>query len=119
LTKTNKRIVLALFTCSQWWSSEGPNGHGLLSLGTTRKLHSEEHRTECLSNIDCDLAWLESRSKPPGLISSGEQDEIEHDIARLTDLRKLVADAVVGHEWMDYDKYFALSESLFQKGQLA
>jgi len=113
MTNLQRRLTQALQVANSW-SSDLP-GHGLplLSLGTTRRLHSEDHRTKALSEIDAKLAWNRSWT--------GTTDDVNvpsHDIPALTALRKLVQDATIGVEWQSDTQNMSFHDKLYRAGEL-
>ena len=113
MTKLQHRLTRALHVANGWSSDQPGNGLALLSLGTSRRVHSEDHRTEALAEIDANVAWnLAWMGTPDGV------NDPARDIPALEDLRKLVADAVVGAEWMTDAQNLRFAEELYQAGEL-
>jgi hypothetical protein len=108
-----QRLAMAIFTATQWHSDHG-SGVALLSLGSTFKIHSEEHRRIALADIDGNLAWC--RTQPYDLES--EFDPVV-EINRLIHLRKLVVACAVGKAWLSDRENMALNEVLYCRGTLA
>ncbi len=114
MTARKRRLTIAIDTANNW-SSDGQYGAvSLLSLGTTRKLHSEEHRSECLRCIELDIEW--NRVYQPD--GPDDVNQPARDIPRLEDLAALVRSMEIGHEWMSYDEYSRLNDVLFSRGEL-
>lgn len=112
MTANEKRITIAINTCSHWWSDKG-SGKGLLSLGTSHIVHSEDHRRQCLSDIDGSIAWNETWTGTPD-----EVNDPKRDIPLLKDLRELVVAAKLGEKWMSLEAYNCNVEILYQKKEL-
>ncbi len=113
MTKEQKRIVKAIHTANGW-SSDQASGINLLSLGTTRIIHSESHRQGCIDQIGRDIAW--NRTYTP----SGPDDvnQPTRDIPALEDLLDLVRHAKVGQEWISFEENNRLNDALCRRGEL-
>ena len=85
----------------------------LLSLGTSRRVHSEDHRTKALAEIDRNIAWNRAWTGTPD-----EVNDPTRDIPALEDLRQLVVDAAIGAEWMTDAQNLRFAEELYQAGEL-
>jgi len=113
MTLLQRRFARALHVANAWSSDQPGNGLALLSLGTTRRVHSEDHRRNALAEIDQNLAWNRSWT--------GTTDDVNdpaRDIPALTALRKLVQDATIGVEWQSDTQNMLLNEELYQAGEL-
>lgn len=101
--------VTQLIHTANGWSSDQPgDGLALLSLGTTRTLHTEQHREECLTEIDANLNWCQSR---------GDKSDLDQ-IAPLRDLRGAVETAGIGVEWISWEDYSRVLDALHKRGEL-
>ncbi len=83
------------------------NWLALLSLGTTRRLHSELHRSEALAEIQSNIAWNHAWTGTPD-----DVNEPARDIPALEALRRLVEDATIGVEWLSDTQNMRFNEEL-------
>ncbi len=113
MTKVQRRLTKALHVANGWSSDQPGNGLALLSLGTTRRIHSADHRTEALAEIDRNIVWNRAWTGN----SDGVNDPAR-DIPALEALRKLVVDAAIGVEWMSDAQNLRFTEELYQAGEL-
>jgi len=113
MTKLQRRLTQALQVANSWSSDQPGHGLALLSLGTTRRLHSEDHRTKAISEIDADIAWNRAWTGTTDLVNDPARD-----IPALEDLRKLVQDATIGVEWLTVAQNMPFNEHLYQAGEL-
>ncbi len=113
MTKLQRRLTRALHTANCWSSDQMGNGLAMLSLGTTRRVHSEDHRTMALAEIDANIAWNREWTGNPD-----EVNDPTRDILALEDLRKLVVDAAIGEEWLTDAQNMRFNEELYQAGEL-
>jgi hypothetical protein len=106
---TNEQLVLAIHTANAWSADHG-DGLQLLSLGTTRKIHSEDHRQKALAEIDGNIRWMDG---------DGKADE-DHDVTveNLRALRRMVEAAPVGHEWISDRDNLTIGERMYREGKL-
>lgn len=109
--KHQKHIVRMIQTANDW-SSDQPDGIALLQLGTTRKIHSEEHRTKALKQIKDEIRWC-CRRLEDGIIGSAADD-----VDALLDLHCLVEISIIGEEWITDAVNMRLNEVLFTAGKL-
>ena len=100
---TNEQLAVAIYTANQWSAGSG-DGVQLLSLGTTRKIHSEDHRRKALAEIDGNITYC----------TENDPDEL----TRLRDLRTLVETAEVGLEIIPHQTYFDITEGMYREGTL-
>ena len=101
-------LAMALFTATQW-HSDRTGGINLLSLGSTRKIHSEKHRAGCIAEITANLAYAETSEHP----------EMKAEPARLRYLLATVQAADVGAEWLTDADNLRINETLYRAGALA
>jgi len=113
MTKLQRRLTRALHTANAWSSDQPGSGLALLSLGTTRRVHSEDHRQKALAEIDANIAWNRSWTGTPD-----DVNEPDRDIPALTALRKLVQDATIGVEWQSDTQNMRFNKELYQAGEL-
>ena len=113
MTKLQRRLTKALHVANGWSSDQPGNGLALLSLGTTLRVHSEDHRTGALAEIDQNVAWNRAWTGTPD-----EVNDPIRDIPALEDLRKLVVDAAIGVEWMSDSQNLQFAVELYQAGEL-
>lgn len=113
MTKTQKKLALAIHTANSWSADTG-DGINLLSLGTTRKIHNEAHRQGCIRDINRNVLWNRA------YIPKGPDDvnQPSRDIPALKALQKLVQTATIGKEWLTFDENNRFNEQLYQSGQL-
>jgi hypothetical protein len=97
-----ERLALLLQTAAEWHSSEGGGIH-LLSLSSTRTVHTERHRAGLIGEIRQDLRWT---------IDRGELREAR----RLLALWMQVAHCPVGREWLTFDENNRLNDRLYERG---
>src|SRR4051812_49488562 len=95
MTGIQRRLTRALHVSNCWSSAQPGNGLALLSLGTSRRVHSEDHRTMALAEIDQNINWNRAWTGTPDAVNDPARD-----LPALEDLRKLVVDAAIGAEWM-------------------
>ncbi len=107
------RLTKALHVANCWSSDQPGNGLALLSLGTTRSIHSEDHRTKALAEIDRSIAWNRAWTGTPDAVNDPARD-----LPALENLRKLVVDAAIGEEWMTDAQNLRLAEELYLAGEL-
>ena len=113
MTKLQRRMTKALHVANCWSSDQPGDGLSLLSLGTTRRVHSEDHRRKALAEIDRNIAWNRVWTGTP----DGVNDPIR-DIPALEDLRKLVVDAAIGAEWLTDSQNMRFNDELYRAGEL-
>lgn len=109
---TDEQLALAIYTANNWSSDQAGNGLALLSLGTTRTIHGEQHRGECLAEIEDNLAYSRGLKEPT------EPNDPKRDIPRLEMLREVVKGAKVKEEIIPYKVYFDITERLYRAGTL-
>ena len=113
MTGSQRRLTRALHVANCWSSDQPGNGLALLSLGTSRRIHSEEHRRKALAEIDANIAW--------NRIWSGTPDDVNdptRDLPALEDLRQLVVDAAIGAEWLTDAQNMRFNNELYRAGEL-
>ena len=113
MTKLQRRLTRALHVANGWSSDQMGNGLAMLSLGTTRCIYSEDHRTMALAEIDQNINWNRAWTGTPD-----EVNDPTRDIPALEDLRKLVVDAAIGAEGMTDAQNLLFAEELYQAGEL-
>jgi len=113
MTGLQRRLTQALHTANGWSSDQPGNGLALLSLGTTRRLHSDDHRRDALAEIDANVAWNRSWTGTPDHVNDPARD-----IPALEDLRKLVLDAAIGVEWLSDEQNRRFDDDLYRAGEL-
>ena len=113
MTGIQRRLTKALHVANCWSSDQPGNGLALLSVGTTRRIHSEDHRTMALAEIDRNIAWNRAWTGTPD-----EANDPIRDIPALEDLHKLVANAAIGAEWMSDAENLLFAEELYQASEL-
>lgn len=119
MNHAEKSLSIALYTCSQWHSDHG-SGLSLLSLGSTRKLHSEDHRLSCVTDIDHDIEYVKTSMPFEEDESTGRcVEELRQDeVDRLEALQLYVRLMPIGVEWLSYEDYFRFSEILYRNNEL-
>ena len=113
MTGIQHRLTKALHVANCWSSDQPGNGLALLSLGTSRRIHSEEHRRKALAEIDADIAWNRAWTGTPD-----EANDPARDLPALEVLRKLVVDAAIGVEWLTDAQNMRFNEELYRAGEL-
>ncbi len=113
MTGLQRRLTKALYTANAWSSDQPGNGLAMLSLGTTRRIHAEDHRQQILAEIDANIAWNRSWTGTPD-----DVNDPARDMPALEDLRKLVQDATIGVEWQSDTQNMLFNEELYQAGEL-
>ena len=113
MTGIQHRLTKALHVANCWSSDHPGNGLALLSLGTTRSIHSDDHRTMALAEIDRNIAWNRSWTGTPDGVNDPARD-----IPALEDLRKLVVDAAIGAEWLTDAQNMRFNDELYRAGEL-
>ncbi len=113
MTGIQRRLTKALHVANCWSSDQTGNGLALLSLGTTRRIHSAGHRTEALAEIDANINWNRAWTGTPDGVNDPARD-----IPALEDLLRLVADAKVGVEWLTDTQNMRFNDELYQECEL-
>ncbi len=113
MTGSQRRLTKALHVANCWSSDQPGNGLALLSLGTSRHIHTEEHRTEALAEIDANINWNRAWTGIPDGVNDPARD-----LPALEDLRKLVVDAAIGVEWLTDAQNMRFNEELYRSGEL-
>ena len=113
MKKLQCRLTRALHTANCWSSDQPGNGLALLSLGTSRWIHTEEHRRKALAEIDANIAWNRAWTGIPD-----EVNDPARDLPALEDLRQLVVDAAICVEWMSDAQCMRFTEEPYQAGEL-
>ncbi len=113
MTGLQRRLTKALHVANCWSSDQPGNGLALLSLGTSRHIHTEEHRRKAIAEIDRNIAWNRVWTGTPDRVNDPARD-----IPALEDLRQLVVDAAIGAEWMSDAQCMRFTEELYQAGNL-
>ncbi len=113
MNKFKCRLIKALHVANGWSSDQPGNGLALLSLGTSRRIHSEDHRTKALAEIDADIAWNRAWTGTPDEVNNPARD-----IPALEDLRKLVMDAAIGAEWLTDAQNMRFNDESYRAGEL-
>lgn len=99
-----RHLARALITASEWASGSG-SGLSLYSLYSTRMLHSEEHRQQCLEDICRDIRWCYKNGR-------------KEDIPTLIELSGWIKHGEIGCEWLEDKEYLKLAEEAYQAGKL-
>lgn len=120
MNHVEKSLTLALYTATQWHSDKAGNGLALLSLGSTRKVHTEEHRRQCISEINHNIEYVENRMEFEQDESTGETAEElrEHEVLQLEALRHLVEITTIGKEWLTDSDNMRFNEELYRNNEL-
>ena len=113
MTGLQRRLTMALHVANCWSSDQPGNGLALLSLGTSRRIHSVDHRIMALAEIDRSIVWNRVWTGTPDAVNDPARD-----IPALGDLRQLVVDATIGEEWMSDAQNLRFAEELYQAGEL-
>lgn len=110
-----KKIARAIYTASLWHDDTTTGGIALLSLDSTRKIHTQEHKENLIREIDKDIEVAKGWVGYP--VPEGDT-EPEIDIKNLQSLREVVLEAPVGEELISYQEYFDITERLYEAGLL-
>jgi len=113
MTKLQRRLTLALHVANSWSSDQHGNGLALLSLGTSRRIHAEDHRQQILAEIDDNIAWNRSWTG-----TSDDVNDPARDIPALEDLRRLVMDAAISVEWLSDTQNRQFNDELYRADEL-
>src|ERR1700744_6133464 len=89
-------VALALYTANQWSSDQEGNGLALLSFGTTRKVHSDDHRQQCLVEIGDNIRACEATLASGNDTDDEEVEDAQRDIIQLRHLQDIVNNAPLG-----------------------
>jgi len=117
---TNEQLAAAIFTANAWSADHG-DGLQLLSLGTTRRIHSEDHRRKVLAEIDANIKWVDEDDDSIAADNAAADesgDDWQNDLANLRHLRLVVEQAVVGQEWLSDADNLQISEKMYREGRL-
>lgn len=106
---SNKHRLAILLHTAAMWHSDKQGGINLLSLSSTRKVHSELHRDGLVQEIKADIFYCLDRP---------DVDDAMKDLKQLADLMAKVKTATVGKEWLSDKDNLRLNEELFQAGKL-
>jgi hypothetical protein len=85
----------------------------MLSLSSTRTVHSEEHRQNLIADIRKNIAYI----CETGDEYNEDADEVK-DIARLAALLYCVKTATIGEEWLSDSEHLRINEEMYQAGKL-
>jgi hypothetical protein len=111
---TRKRLLAKLlYTASCWHGDTGKGPVAMLSLSSTRKVHSEEHRRRLIDEIVCDICVSIGAAQCGHAISSNLEE-----IRELTLLWEEVASCKVGEEWLTDRENLRYGDELYEKGLL-
>lgn len=103
------KLCILIYTANSWSSDQAGRGLALLSLGTTRRIHSEDHRAKCIKEINDNIAWRRKLKKV-------EEPYHEDDIKNLQNLLEKVKVVRVKHEWLSDAEDLRINEELFREG---
>lgn len=103
------KLCILIATANSWSSDIKGRGLALLSLGTTRRIHSETHRAECVKEINDNIAWRKNLKKL-------EEPYRANDIENLEALLEKVKSVRVKHEWLTDWEDRHIHEELFKQG---
>jgi hypothetical protein len=108
------KLSLAIYTASQWHDDHTKGGIAMLSLSSTRTVHSEEHRQNLIADIRQDIKYI----CETGDEYNDDCSEEVKDLARLVALFRIVKHAVIGEEWLSDEEHLRINEALYQAGKL-
>lgn len=103
------KLCILIATANSWSSDIKGKGLALLSLGTTRRIHSETHRAECVKEINDNIAWRKTLKKIEEPYRANDIENLETLLARVKSVR-------VKHEWLSDWENLHIHEELFQQG---
>ncbi len=106
-TAKQKLIAKAIQTAAEWHSDKS-DGIALLSISSTRTVHSEEHRQACLADINRNIAAVRENS------SWYPEDEID----KLQDLAEIIQAATIKVEWLSDAENQRINDELYHAGIL-
>jgi hypothetical protein len=107
-------LVIALHTAGQWHGDTGIGNRALLSLSSTRKVHTDDHRENLIGQIRKDIAW----TLGDNVRHREDYDDWRKDIDRLLDLLHIVTTCEVGVPWVSDRENARINEDLYKKGLL-
>lgn len=113
-----RELAKAIHTANAWSSDQKGKSLALLQLGTTRRIHSEDHRIAYLLEIKDNRTCCQELVNRPTVTAHLDEFDPEVEVRQLKALELLVKQAKIGREWLGDQENLRLQEELYQNGDL-